>query len=443
MKNHLSHVQIIILGYFLMVLTGTALLLLPVSSASGSSVGFRNAFFTSVSASCVTGLTLLPTGSSWSFFGQLIILLLIQVGGLGYMTIATFFFLVIHRRMRLRDRETMLESMNLTRIDGIMHFGAKIVCGTLLLEGIGTVLLAVRFIPRFGFRRGLWFGLFHAVSAFCNAGFDLFSGVEEMPSLMLFRDDWLVILVIIFLIVIGGIGFLVWEDLLRNRFRWRKFSLHTKLVLTVTAVLLLGSALLFFFLESSATGASEPIGSRILEALFSSATARTAGFNSVDTASLSDASKLLTVVLMLIGGSPGSTAGGIKTTTFAVLILALYTSFRKEKQIAVFGRGISQGAILKSLSVFLMNTGCAFLSAMWLCAVDHLSALDAVFETSSAIGTVGMSVGVTSGLHPVSSILIALLMFMGRVGSVSFSVALLENKQSPPVAYPEEEVTVG
>lgn len=443
MKKHLSHVQIITLGYLLMVLTGTLLLLLPFSSASGTSVGFRTAFFTSVSASCVTGLTLLPTGSSWSFFGQLVILLLIQVGGLGFMTIATLFFHILNKRMCLSERETLLESLNLTRIEGIMHFSGKIIAGTLLLEGLGAALLALRFIPLFGFGHGLWLSCFHAVSAFCNAGFDLFSGAAASPSLMLFADDPLVCLVIIFLIVVGGLGFLVWDDLRRNRFHWHRYTLHTKLVLSVSAFLLLGSALLFFFFEASATGAGQSLGARILEALFSSATARTAGFNSVDTAALSDASRLLTIFLMLIGGSPGSTAGGIKTTTVAVLFLALFASFRREKKAAAFGRAIPQGTILKSITIFLTNTGCAFLAALWLCAADHLPAMDALFETISAIGTVGMSTGVTASLSPFSSLLVALLMFMGRVGSVSFSMALLEKKQQPPVAYPEEAVTIG
>ena len=441
MKKHLTHVQLIILGYLLMVLTGTLLLALPFASADGASVGFRSAFFTSVSASCVTGLTLLPTGGSWSLFGQIVILLLIQIGGLGFMTIATFFFLIVDRRMGLNYRETMVESLSLTRIDGIARFSGKIVAGTCLFEGLGALLLSLRFIPRYGFGRGLWLSLFHAVSAFCNAGFDLFNGAEAEPSLMLFHDDWLVNLTVIGLIVIGGLGFLVWDDLRRHRFHWKKYSLHTKLVLTVSALLLFGSALLFFLLE--APGNDAPAGTRILEALFASATARTAGFNTTDTAALSDASKLLTIFLMLIGGSPGSTAGGVKTTTIAVLFLSVFHSFRGEKKAAVFGRGISHETVLKSLTVFLTSAGCGLFGALVLCAADHIPALDALFETFSAIGTVGMSVGATGRLGAFSVYLVALLMFMGRVGSVSFSVALLEKKQKLPVGYPEEEITVG
>ncbi|MBO4873381.1 MAG: Trk family potassium uptake protein [Lachnospiraceae bacterium] len=440
MKKRLTHVQVIILGYLIMVLLGTVLLALPVSSADGKSAGLLNSFFTAVSSSCVTGLIRLPTGSSWSLFGQLVLLLLIQIGGLGFMTIATVFFLVINKQMRLSARETMVESLNLTRIDGIARFSGKIVAGTLLFEGSGALLLAIRFIPRFGLWRGLWFSLFHAVSAFCNAGFDLFSGAEAAPSLMLFHDDWLVCLVIIFLIVVGGLGFLVWDDIRRHHFHWKKYSLHTKIVLVSSAVLLLGSALLFLLFDFSS---DKPIGTQLLEALFASATARTAGFNTTDTAALSDASKLLTILLMLIGGSPGSTAGGIKTTTIAVLVLSVLAAFRAEKKAAVFGRSIPQETVLKSLSIFFTNLGVSLFAALIICAAEHLAALDVLFETFSAIGTVGMSVGITASLRPFSACLIALLMFMGRVGSVSFSVALLEKRQKLPVSYPEEEITVG
>ena len=443
MKKRLTHVQVIILGYLIMVLLGTALLALPFSSADGQSAGFLNSFFTAVSASCVTGLTRLPTGSSWSLFGQIVLLTLIQIGGLGFMTIATFFFLIINKQMRLSARETMVESLNLTRIDGIARFAGKIVAGTLIFEGAGAALLSIRFIPCFGFWRGLWFSLFHAVSAFCNAGFDLFNGAEAAPSLMLFHDDWLVCLVIIALIVIGGLGFLVWDDLRKHHFHWKKYSFHTKLVLITSAVLLFGSAVLFLVFEASAGQSDASFSTQILEALFASATARTAGFNATDTAALCDASKLLTILLMLIGGSPGSTAGGVKTTTIAVLLLSVFAAFRAEKKAAALGRSIPQETVLKSLSIFLTNLGCALVSALVICAAEHLAALDVLFETFSAIGTVGMSTGITSQLSPFSSCLIALLMFMGRVGSVTFSVALLEKKQKLPVSYPEEEIIVG
>ena len=442
MKKRLSHVQVIFLGYLIMILLGTGLLALPLSAASGGSVGFRSAFFTAASASCVTGLTLLPTGSSWSFFGQLVILLLIQIGGLGFMTIATLFFRILNKRMRLSARETMVESLNLSQVDGILRLSGKIAAGTAILEGTGALLLAVRFVPLYGFARGLWYSVFHSVSAFCNAGFDLFTGREELPSLMLFHGDALVILTVTALIVIGGLGFFVWDDLLKNRFRWRRYSLHTKLVLVISAGLLFGSALLFLLLGTG-SGEETSFGTRLLEALFSSATARTAGFNSTDTAALPDASKLLTVVLMLIGGSPGSTAGGIKTTTAAVLLLSAFAAFRGRKKVSVFGRSISGETVVKSATVFITNLSVAVLGTLVLCGVDGAALSDALFESFSAIGTVGMSTGITSGLSPFSSYLIALLMFMGRVGSVSFSVALLEKRKKPPVTYPEASVTVG
>lgn len=439
MFKRLSHIQLIILGYLAMILTGTALLMLPFSSADGSSVGFQNAFFTATSASCVTGLVRLPTGGAWSPFGQLVLLLLIQIGGLGFMTIATFFFLFFHKRMRLSARETMVESLNLSHINGIQRLAGKILSGTLILEGSGMLLLSLRFIPRYGLGRGLWLSLFHSVSAFCNAGFDLFSGREEAGSLMLFHDDPLVIITISLLIIIGGLGFLVWDDLVRNRLHFKRYSFHTKLVLCGTAILLLGGTLLFFLLEQERGG---PLGTRILEAFFASVTPRTAGFNSTDTAALTDASKLLTIFLMLIGGAPGSTAGGIKVTTIIVLFLSLSAGFQGKKRSSAFGRSISPDTVRKSATVLMTNASFALLAALCLCGIDKLPALDALFESFSAIGTVGMSTGVTGSLSPFSAYLIALLMFLGRVGSVSFSVALLEKRQAP-VQFPEENVTVG
>lgn len=443
MKLRLSHVQIIVLGFLCIVILGTLLLLLPFASADGCAAPFRTALFTAVSSSCVTGLILRDTATGWSGFGQAVILVLIQLGGLGFMTVATFFYQVLHRRMGLRNRELMVESINTTNIGGIMRLSGKIVRLTAAFEGGGALLLLIRFIPRFGFGKGLWYAVFHAVSAFCNAGFDLMGVYEPCGSLVPFRDDALVNLVLMALILLGGLGFLVWDDLGTNGFRFRRYRLHTKLVLTVSAILTFGGALLFFLFERKATGAGVGLSGRLLSALFASVTARTAGFNTVSIPDMSQASRLLTIVLMLIGGSPGSTAGGVKTTTIAVIALYTFASFRGREKPAVFGRSISAETYRKSCSVLFFNIGLALAAALLLCALQPLELSDALFETASAVGTVGMTTGITQSLKPLSAYVVALLMFLGRVGSVSFAVALLARRTAPAVTFPDEEITVG
>ena len=441
--RRLTHIQIISLGYLVMIAAGTLLLMLPAASASGHSAGFRTAFFTSTSASCVTGLILRSTALYWSFFGQAVILVLIQIGGLGFMTIASFFFIALDRRMGLRQRETMVESINLSKVDGILKISRKILIGTLLFEGSGALLLSIRFIPLFGVGKGIWCSVFHSVSAFCNAGFDIMGDYGGGSSLTYFHGDPLVSGVIMLLIIIGGLGFIVWNDISVYGLRLRRYSTHSKLVLSVTSVLVVGGALLFFIFEGRYTGADKTLPTRVLEALFSSVTARTAGFNSVNTASLSGASKLLTILLMFIGGSPGSSAGGIKTTTIAVLILTTVAHIRGVKRPYTFGRCISDEAARKSLSVFMINLMCALVSAFMICGSQDSDVVDTLFETFSAVGTVGMSAGLTGQLSQFSVDLVALLMFIGRIGSVSFSMALLEKRRRSPVTYPECEILVG
>ena len=443
MKLRLTHVQIIVAGYLCIVLLGTLLLSLPFASADGQRAPFLTALFTAVSSSCVTGLVLRDTATGWSAFGHIVILLLIQVGGLGFMTVATFLYHAFQKRMGLRSRELMVESINTTHVGGIMHLAWKIVVLTAAFELAGALLLLTRFAPRFGLNRGLWYALFHSVSAFCNAGFDLMGVLSPGCSLTPFYDDPVVNITLMLLIQVGGLGFLVWEDLFRCRWRVKRWRLHTKLVMSVSAILTFGGALLFFFFEAGATGEGLTLGGRVWTALFASVTARTAGFNTVDIASMAGASKLLTIFLMVIGGSPGSTAGGVKTTSLAVIVLFAYASFRGREKPTVFGRSISVDTFRKSCGVLFFNINLALIAAILLCAWQPLDPVDAVFETVSAIGTVGMTAGITQSLCPFSAYIIALLMFLGRVGSVSFAVALLAKRSAPPVEYPVEEITVG
>ena len=441
-KAKLSNVQIIALGFFIMILLGTGLLMLPISSVSPASFG--DALFTATSASCVTGLVQQDTGTYWTTFGQMVIIVLIQIGGLGFMTIATLFLLLLRRRMGLRQREVVVEGISYNQLGGFAPFIRRVFLGTLLIEGLGAVLLSVRFAGEMGLGRGIYYGVWHSVSAFCNAGFDLmgpYSG--PYSSFTAYAGDPLVSLTICALILVGGLGFLVWDDLVRNKLRWRRYRLQTKVVLTVTAALTLGGGALFFLLERENLGAGRPLGEQILSALFDAVTPRTAGFNSTDTAALSPGSLLLTIIFMFIGGSPGSTAGGVKTTTVFVVLLHALSGVRRERSANAFGRSIGDGALKKATSVLYTNLLLALAGALVISAVQAMPLTDVLFETFSAIGTAGMTTGITRDLLPLSQAVIIFLMYCGRVGSISFAVALLEKRALPPVTLPQEEITIG
>ena len=444
MKRKFSQTRIIALGYILIIIVGTLLLMLPAASQSGKSAGFVPAMFTAVSASCVTGLVVLDTATSWTVFGQAIIITLIQIGGLGFMTIATMFSMLLKRRMGLREREIMVESINTQHIGGIMLLTRKIIAGTVLFETCGALLLATRFIPRFGPVKGIWYSVFHSVSAFCNAGFDLMGITEPYASLTGFSDDVVVNFTLCALIIIGGIGFLVWDDIGKKKLRFKYYQLHTKLVLTVTAILLVVPAILFFVFERDFTNAGLGLGHSVLNSIFDSVTARTAGFNTTDTAALSPASKILTIFLMFIGGSPGSTAGGIKTTTLAVIAVSTFNGITRRQSKGVFGRRLEKDAIHKASSVAFTNMSLAIFGIIAICAFQPtLDIGDIIFECVSAIGTVGMSTGITRSLTLAPRLIIAFLMFCGRVGSVSFALALMEKRAAPPIKNPREKITIG
>lgn len=437
-----SNLQIVAAGYAAVILAGACLLMLPVSAREGAATPLQ-AFFTAVSASCVTGLVLVDTGVYWSLFGQITILFLIQIGGLGFMTISVRLLLLLRRRVRLRYREVMVESINSTQIGGILRLTKEIVAGTLFFELAGAALLAIRFVPEFGWGKGIYYSVFHAVSAFCNAGFDLMGEKAAFSSLMGYRGDLLVNLTVMALIIIGGLGFLVWEDLLRNRLHWRKYRLQTKIVLSVTAALLLGGMAGTLWMERDGVFTGMGAGEQAMAALFQSCTARTAGFNTVDTAALSDGGKLLTMLLMFIGGSPGSTAGGVKTTTLMVLLVYAVSSIRHEQDAHIFGRSLTAEILRKAVTVFMLHILLASAGALLLLAIQPLPLTDALFEVFSALGTVGMTTGMTRSLEPASCCVVMFLMYCGRVGSASFAVALLEKKARPPVRFPEERITVG
>lgn len=442
-QKRLSHIQIIALGYFGIVVIGTLLLMLPIATNSGNCAPFGTALFTSISASCVTGLIVQNTVTYWSVFGQVVILGLIQLGGLGYMTIATVFYRLIIRRRGIREKVLMAESINTTRMNNFSNLIKKIFWGTVIIEVFGAALLSIRFIPLFGLLKGIYYSIFHSISAFCNAGFDLLGSPTPFNSLVSYNNDPLIILVISALIIVGGLGFLVWDDITAKGFRLKKLNLHSKIVLTVTGFLLLISTLLFLLFEHDKLFREMSTGSKLLNSFFSAVTPRTAGFNSVDIASLSEASKLLTIVLMFIGGSSGSTAGGIKTTSFFVILTFAISSIRGKEDMCAFNKRIKNEFLNKALLITFINLSLALVGTFVICATESVSLSNALIETFSAISTVGLTAGVTTTLGTASQITLMLLMYCGRVGSVSFAAALFEKRHSAPVTYPAESITIG
>lgn len=442
-RRHVSQTQFIAYGFFCIIITGTLLLMLPFASRDGQSEPFLNCLFTATSASCVTGLVVADTWSQWSLFGQLVILTMIQIGGLGFITVGVFISIVLRRKIGLKERGLMMESVNTLQIGGVVRLAKKIIIGTCIFEGTGAVLLAIRFIPQFGFLRGLFYGIFHSISAFCNAGFDLMGGQTPYSSFVAYYDDWLVNLVIMSLIIIGGIGFIVWDDLSRNKLHFRKYMLQTKIVLVTTAILVFGGGLLFYLLERNHLLVGMNTSGKILTSLFSSVTARTAGFNTTDTAALTDGSKLLTIILMFIGGSPGSTAGGIKTTTLMVLLLCVHSNIKQTYGINIFGRRLENDAVKRAGTILTINLLLAVTASLAIMAIQPLGFSDILFETFSAIGTVGMTTGITRALHPVSRCIIILLMYCGRIGSLSFALAFVQSKRKPHVQQPAEAINIG
>lgn len=442
-KNKMSRIQIISLGFIIIILTGVLLLKLPFATKSGEAADWMTAIFTATSATCVTGLVVVDTFTYWSRFGQAVILCLIQIGGLGFMSIGIFLLLFFRKRIGLRERGLMQESVSALQISGMVRIVKMIIAGTVLFEGIGAVLLSIRFIPMLGIKEGIFYSVFHAISAFCNGGFDLMGRYGQYSSLVMFYDDWLVNIVIMSLITIGSLGFLVWQDIRDKKLNFKKYRLHTKIVLVMTFAVLIVSSILFMIFEWDNTMAGMTVPQRIWSSMFSSVTARTAGFNSVDTGLLTDSSKLLTIFLMFMGGSPGSTAGGIKTTTVVVVFLYLWSNIRNDTGCNIFGRRLDDEVIKRASLVFYINLFLALGAGLAISAVQRLDFLDILFEVISAIGTVGMTTGITRSLNMVSRGILVLLMYCGRVGSMTFAMSFIEKRKNAPVKLPVEKITVG
>jgi len=445
-KKSLPPSAIMALGFLLLILVGAIILTLPFSSRSGRPTPLLDALFVATSASCVTGLVTVDTATHWSGLGQLVIIILIQIGGLGFMTMASIASFAIRRTFTLRERMVMSAGMSLSENAGIVRLTSRVLKGTLFFEGLGALLLSIRFIPRYGFGVGLKMGIFHSISAFCNAGFDLM-GTTEAPfvSMTGYVNDPLVCWTLMGLVVVGGLGFFVWNDVW-NRRSFRSLRLHTKLVLiTSGALLLIGfSFTLLFEWNNPNTLGELPVEQKIMSAAFQTVTLRTAGFNTIDEAALTGPSQALACFLMLIGGSPGSTAGGIKTTTLAVLLLCTISALHGKTEISAFGRAISQRTVMNAVTMAAVGAVCSVAGACAVCYWESAPFHACLFETTSAIATVGLSMGLTPSLCAASRLLLILFMYLGRVGVLTLGIAVLMRHREPPrISFPEEQVMVG
>ena len=441
--QHMSHSRIMLLGFLIVIAVGTVLLTLPISSRSGEWTNPLSALFTATSATCVTGLVVVDTYRYWNIFGQVIILIMIQIGGLGFITLGVLLSMFLRQKIGLEKRNLIQESVSAMQLSGVVKLVKNIVKGTFVMEGIGAVILSIRFIPSMGILEGLYNGLFHSVSAFCNAGFDLMGRYEEYSSLTRYYSDPVVNITVMLLIILGGLGFIVWEEIKINRFHFKKYSLHAKMVLLMTTILIFGGAVLYWLFERDNLMQGMNVYEQGITSLFASVTARTAGYNTIDLAGMTQPSKLLTIILMFIGGSPGSTAGGVKTTTLLVMIVYIWSNLRNSSGCNIFGRRVSDEDIKKSSMVFGLNLFLAILAMVVISATGEFVIEDLMLEVFSAIGTVGLSTGITRQLNVLSQLVIILLMYCGRIGSMTFALSFTYKRESAPVRYPEERINVG
>ena len=392
-------------------------------------------FFTATSATCVTGLIRVDTYSHWSWFGQFIIILLIQIGGIGFMTFCIYALTLAKKKIGIISRSIMQNSISSPHVGGIVKMTKFIILATFFIEALGAFFLSFIFCPKLGLVKGLWFSIFHSISAFCNAGFDLMGNFEPYSSLVSFQDNWYLNMIIMLLIIIGGLGFLVWKDIIDNRGHFSKMRLHTKIVITTTIILIFGGALFIYFCEQG--------NATILSSLFQSVTARTAGFNTVDLSKIRETTQLSIIILMFVGGSSGSTAGGIKTTTIAVMLVNIISMFKQKKGVEVFKRRISDEIVKMASCVLMAYLVLTLIVSLIICQLENISYITVLFECVSAIATVGLTIGITSQLGVISQCLLALLMLFGRVGSITFLLAFASNRVTPLAKAPAEKIQIG
>ncbi|MBQ6714904.1 MAG: Trk family potassium uptake protein [Clostridia bacterium] len=443
-RLRLSSFQLIISGFLFVILLGAVLLALPISKQGGGRTGFMDALFTSVSAVCVTGLVVQDTATYWSGFGETVILTLIQIGGLGVVTVAASFSMLSGRKIGLAQRSLMQDAISAHQIGGIVRLTGFVLRTVFLIEGIGAALLAVPFMKEFGFAKGLWYAVFHSISAFCNAGFDLMGESGHYSSLTAWFSNPLVNVTVMALIIIGGLGFLTWDDVKEKRWRVKRYRLQSKIILAVSLILIVFPALIYFLIEFTAERWPEmSAGERWMAALFQAVTPRTAGFNSVDLTRLSESGLYLMIALMLVGGSPGSTAGGVKTTTVAVLVFLSISVFKREESARCFGRRIDSDVTSSAACIFLLYLSLVFVASVSISWIEGLPMLACLFESASAIATVGLSLGLTPNLSVASRIILMALMFFGRVGGLTLIYAASFERNTYSAALPKEKIAVG
>ena len=438
-KKAFSSAQIIILGFAGIIFLGSLLLMLPFATKDGQGAAFADALFTSTSAVCVTGLIVKDTATYWSLFGQMIILLLIQIGGMGVITVAVAISMASGKKISLRQRSIMQDSVSALHVGGIVKFTGFILKMTFLFEAIGALAMAPVFIGEFGPGKGIWYAVFHSISAFCNAGFDLMGIRTPYSSLTDFAAHPLINIVIMALIIIGGIGFLTWEDIGKNKWHVKRYRMQSKVILFTTFLLILLPAVYFYFFEFSEAA----MGERILGSLFQAVTPRTAGFNTMDLTLISEAGIGMMIILMIIGGSPGSTAGGMKTTTFAVLISTAISVFRRRSHTHFFGRRVAEETVREAATILTMYLVLFLAGGFVISRVENLPLLTSLFETGSAIGTVGLTLGITPNLSLISRLILIGLMYFGRVGGLTIIFAALSGNGEKAARFPKETLTVG
>ncbi len=438
-KKRLSSSQIIILGFAGAILFGSILLTLPFSTRDGHGALFSDALFTATSAVCVTGLVVQDTATYWSTFGQAVIIALIQIGGMGVVTVAIAISSFSGKQISLKQRSTMQEAISAHKVGGIVRLTGFIIKMTIIFELLGAVIMAPTFCKEFGVLKGIWYAVFHSISAFCNAGFDLMGAKTPYSSLTYFVDNPVINFVIMSLIIIGGIGFMTWDDIKVNKHHVRKYRMQSKVILITTVLLISLPALYFFLFEFG----DKPMGERIWSSLFQSVTPRTAGFNTVDLTQISETGTAITIMLMLIGGSPGSTAGGMKTTTLAVLFSTAISVFRRREHTHFFGRRVNDDTIRNAATILMMYVILFLTGGFLISHIESLPLLTCLYETASAIGTVGLTLGITPNLGIASQIILIVLMYIGRVGGLTLIFSALSGNQGNTAQLPQEKITVG
>lgn len=438
LKKSLTAGRIIILGFSAVIIFGALILMLPISSRQREFTPFLDALFTSTSATCVTGLIIYDTATHWSLFGQIIILALIQIGGMGVVTLAVAISAIAGKKIGLMQRSTMQESISAPQVGGMVKLTKYILRVIFFAEAAGAILMAPIFCKTFGILKGIWYAVFHSITAFCNAGFDLMGVKEQFSSLTYYSSNIIINIVIMLLIILGGIGFLTWHDIKTNGIHFKRYKMQTKVILVTSGILILLPAIFFFFVEFSDLS----IKDRILASFFQSVTTRTAGFNTVDLTSISHSGMIIMSFLMVIGGSPGSTAGGLKTTTFAVLIVSAISVFRKKANPEIYGRRIDDSIVKKASALLMLFMTLLLGGTIFISTYEGITFTDSLFEVASAIGTVGLTVGITPDLSIPSHIMLIIMMFSGRVGGLTLFFAAISNKKTN-VKLPLGDITVG